>query len=66
MLPPLHVTLNQKYKEEKIRDKKLTTLTVFDFIKLSNNYIGTTIPDVWLSIFKKYAKDSSKRIKKGQ
>ena len=62
----IHVTLNQKYKEEEIKNKKLTTLTVFEFIKLSHNYIGTTIPDYWLSIFENYAKDSSKRIKKNQ
>jgi len=62
----IHVTLNQKYKEEERKNKKLTTLTVFEFIKLSHNYIGISIPDYWLSRFENYAKESSKRIKKVQ
>ena len=62
----IHVTLNQKYKEEKRNNKKLTTLTVFEFIERSHEYIGTSISEDWLSIFADYAKDSSKRIKKTQ
>ena len=62
----IHVTLNQKYKEEKRNNKKLTTLTVFEFIERSHEYIGTSISEDWLSIFEDYAKDSSKRIKKTQ
>jgi len=62
----IHVTLNQKYKEKEINNKKLTTLTVFEFIERSHDYIGKNIPNNWLSIFKDYAKNSSKRIKKRQ
>ena len=62
----IHVTLNQKFKEEKRNNKKITTLTVFEFIERSRDYIGISIPGDWISSFEDYARESSKRIKKDQ
>jgi hypothetical protein len=58
----IRVTLRQRYRTELIKSKRLTTLTVYDFIERSHQYIGVSIPKDWIGRFEIYEKESASRI----
>ena len=62
----IRVTLRQRYRTEVVKSKQLTTMTVYEFIERSNQYIGESIPSDWSDRFRVFAKESAERIQEAQ
>ncbi|MEK9685625.1 MAG: hypothetical protein VW226_13840 [Rhodospirillaceae bacterium] len=58
----IRVTLRQRYSSELRDNKRLTTMTVFEFIDQSRELIRVKIPDQWKDKFSSYAEESALRI----
>lgn len=58
----IRVTLRQRHRTEIVKSKQLTTMTVYEFIEQSDQYIGRSIPGDWIDQFKVYERESTARI----
>ena len=58
----IRVTLRQRHRTEIVKSKQLTTMTVYEFIDQSDQYIGRSIPGDWIDKFKVYERESTARI----
>lgn len=58
----IRVTLRQRLRTEIVKTKRLTTMTIYEFIDQSDQFIGRSIPDDWIDKFKVYERESTARI----
>lgn len=58
----IRVTLRQRHRTEIVKSKQLTTMTIYEFIDQSDQYIGRSIPGDWIDKFRVYEMERSARI----
>lgn len=58
----IRVTLRQRYKSTVAGPKRLTTMTVYEFIEMSEDLIGVQVDAEWKGRFEAYEAESAQRI----